>query len=47
MNFDKEIRLHVDYCPHCQKEVDRCSGECKPKPNDVTMCIGCGEISVF
>lgn len=47
MNFDLETKLSEDACAFCRKRVDRCSGQAKPAPGDVTVCIGCGNVSVF
>ena len=41
-----------NHCPTCRHKLNRaCSAEPgtdhKPRPNDVTVCIGCGEYLVF
>lgn len=41
--------LHA-VCPHCRCENDAVSGidtDNRPKPQDITICIRCGNVSMF
>lgn len=45
------IYMENDTCPHCGKHIDQAScyadGDQKPSPGDLSVCIGCAEISKY
>jgi hypothetical protein len=46
----KTTQLAMDHCPWCRFQIDAASGvrhERPPERGDITMCIECGEWSVF
>jgi hypothetical protein len=47
----KEARLPLSECPHCHYKMDCATCVDKPeelpKPDDVTICLKCGEVLVF
>jgi len=43
-------RVPLSFCPHCNAELDGCSGvdnDARPDPGDFTVCIECGSVSAF
>jgi hypothetical protein len=49
--MSKHTRVPLSKCPMCAYEMDCATcvenKEQLPKPNDVTLCIKCGEVLVF
>jgi len=43
-------RVPLSFCPHCNAELDGCSGidnDARPDPGDFTICIECGAVAAF
>lgn len=50
--FDSEGRpLPVSHCPACGYKLDTATAavtkDCRPAPDDVSLCLECGEILIF
>lgn len=46
----KTINTPESFCPSCGKRFDQASsafGESTPKPDDITICIRCGQVMLF
>ena len=47
LNFAMETNLSKSKCCECGRELDACSGPCRPGPGDFTLCAYCGCLNVF
>ena len=47
----KDIEIPVDQCPECGYVIEVTSGICnnatKPRTGDISMCLGCGHLTLF
>lgn len=37
----------IGSCPGCNQAFDVILGDYEPKPNDISICINCGQLNVF
>ena len=45
--FDVDVSTAQNTCPHCGYKTDRASGDVQPQAGDISVCLRCGNPSLF